>query len=137
MTGFLAFMEYLIGVDTNAELTLEGRLRDIEHLMRKTRQTPMLLAMPILLRVALASLPFSSAPDTVSGWIALSEAEYRQTCLLGFRKADECAPIVGKAFLKNKLCASLGWMKEWTERSTREEEEDSTDDEDDAEPGRF
>lgn len=137
MTGFLAFMEYLIGVDTNAQPTLQGRLRDVEHLMRKTRQTPMLLAMPILLRVALASSPFSTAPDTVSGWIALSEGEYRQTCLTGFRKADECAPIVGKAFLKNKMCGGLGWMKEWTERSTREEEEDSSDDEDDTEPGRF
>ncbi|KAG8858016.1 hypothetical protein FRB96_005507 [Tulasnella sp. 330] len=132
MTGFLSFMEYLIGENTSVT-PLEARLKSVEHLMQKTRQTPMLLAMPILLRVVLSSTPSIAdiAPDTVSGWIGLSEAEYKGTCLSGFRKADECAPIVGKAFLKNRMVTGLGWMREWAERSTREEEEDSSDDEDD------
>ncbi|KAG8987960.1 hypothetical protein FRB93_004328 [Tulasnella sp. JGI-2019a] len=134
MAGFLGFMEYLAGENTGSvAASLQARLTNIEGLMQKTRQTPMLLAMPILLRVALSSTQSLAdiAPDTVSGWIGLGELEYRATCLNGFRKADECALIVGKAFLKNRMASALGWMWEWAERSTREEEEDSSEDEDD------
>jgi len=135
MTGFLGFLEYLAGESTLPG-PIECRLRDIGQLMAKTRETPMLLALPVLLRVALASptpAPAISdiAPDTVSGWIGISESEYRQTCLSGFRKADECAAIVGKAFLKNKMAGCLDWMRVWVEKSTREEEEDSDDEDQD------
>ncbi|KIO33529.1 hypothetical protein M407DRAFT_241076, partial [Tulasnella calospora MUT 4182] len=148
LAGFVAFADYLAAPDTGSSVLLLGTSKDgvdLEKLMKKTRQAPMLLVLPVLLRVALLSAKFDppnntasttpapKVPDTVSAWIGLPEDEYRRSCLGGFGKADECAAIVGKAVLKNKRMGVLSWMKEWLERSVREEEEDSSSDEEDEE----
>ncbi|KAG8896980.1 hypothetical protein FRC00_004961 [Tulasnella sp. 408] len=149
LAGFVAFADYLAAPDTGSSVLLLGTSKDgvdLEKLMKKTREAPMLLVLPVLLRVALLSAKFDppnaapataspKVPDTVSAWIGLPEDEYRRSCLGGFGKADECAAIVGKAVLKNKRMAVLSWMKEWLERSVREEEEDSSSDEEDEDRG--
>ncbi|KAG8920487.1 hypothetical protein FRC01_000729, partial [Tulasnella sp. 417] len=144
LAGFVAFADYLAAPDTGSSVLLLGTSKDgvdTEKLMKKTREAPMLLVLPVLLRVALLSAKFDppsntapttpapKVPDTVSAWIGLPEDEYRRSCLGGFGKADECAAIVGKAVLKNKRTGVLFWMREWLERSVREEEEDSSSDE--------
>ncbi|KIO22708.1 hypothetical protein M407DRAFT_27811 [Tulasnella calospora MUT 4182] len=100
---------------------LEGRSGSRE----KTREAPMLLVLPVLLRVALLSAKFDSpntaplttpapkVPDTISTWVGLPGDGYWRSCLGGFGKADdEYAAIVGKAVLKNKRIGVLSSMKE-------------------------
>ncbi|KAG8917443.1 hypothetical protein FRC01_002447 [Tulasnella sp. 417] len=144
LAGFVAFADYLAAPDTGSSVLLLGTSKDgvdMEKLMKKTTEAPMPLVLPVLLRVALLSAKFDppsntaptspapKVPDTVSAWIGLPEDEYRRSCLGGFGKADECAAIVGKVVLKNKRMGVLFWMREWLERSVREEEEDSSSDE--------
>jgi len=131
MGGFVAFLEY---VSADNGLALFGSQVDVEKLMEKTRETPMLLSLPILLRASLASMSHNPSmpgfsPDTVAGLIGLTQEEYRLGCLSGFAKADECAPIVGKALLKSSGIIGLPWLRTWLEKSVKEEEEDSDDDE--------
>ncbi|KAG8990262.1 hypothetical protein FRB90_001841 [Tulasnella sp. 427] len=155
LDGFVGFAEYLAAPDTGSSALLVGGVGekgpmgvDLDKVMDKTRKAPMLVVLPVLLRVALLSARFDAGPetsnrvpDTVSAWIGLPEDEYRRSCLGGFGKADECAAIVGKAVLKNKRTkvggGGMGWMREWLERSVREEEEESSSDEEgDGEQGR-
>ncbi|KIO18094.1 hypothetical protein M407DRAFT_32220 [Tulasnella calospora MUT 4182] len=147
MARFDAIADYLATPDTNSSILLLGASKDgvdLEKLMQKTREAPMLMVLPALRRVALLSAKFETVPntpapvpDTVSAWVGLPEDEYRRSYLGGFSKADQCAEIVGNALLKNKPMGVPSRMKEWSERSVREEEEDSSSDEEDKEGGRI
>ncbi|KAE9408569.1 hypothetical protein BT96DRAFT_953866 [Gymnopus androsaceus JB14] len=75
------------------EQTLEDNALELERL---TEKIPTLVALPVLLR-AKGGLDLPS--ETVLG---LSEEDYRNSCLTGFGRADECATPVGL-----RVCAHL------------------------------
>ncbi|KAG8936286.1 hypothetical protein FRC02_003223 [Tulasnella sp. 418] len=147
MDGFVCVIEYLVDALTIKPPKSEkesGRAEiQVDKLMEKTRLTPMLGVLPIILRVGVTT---SSAVVTnpssekamlaqpqdstccVSGYLGLPADEYRRGCLGGFGKADECAAIVGSALLKsNKFNIEVAghWLKEWINRSVEEAECDS------------
>lgn len=75
------------------EQTVEGNALELE---RRTEKIPTLIALPVLLR-AQGGLDLQS--EAVLG---LSEEDYRNSCLTGFGRADECATPVGL-----RVCAHL------------------------------
>lgn len=132
--GFIEALDHLaLEHPSVLQYLLTGRKSEImDHLMEKTRETPLLLILPVVLRLAIASMVKIPSSDTVAGWIGLPDDEYRRSCLSGFAKAEECAPIVGKALLKTSRTTLPPGFRAWLERSVQWEEEDSSSDEDNA-----
>ena len=78
---------------------------DLEHdLQILTADIPTLIALPILLRTYFPSLPLASPTATlqersVSSILGLTDTAYRNGCLTGFGRADECTVAVGQHVL--------------------------------------
>lgn len=71
--------------------TLPNRVTSDETVLQQlesvTAELPTLIALPVLLQI--------SGLSSVSSFVGLSEDEYRNGCLAGFGRADECAAVVG------------------------------------------
>ncbi|KAI0029200.1 hypothetical protein K488DRAFT_22795, partial [Vararia minispora EC-137] len=64
-----------------------------------TTELPTLIALPVLLN-ALVVPPHSESWRSVSAMLGMGDAEYRQGCLTGFGRVEECTPSVGKRVLE-------------------------------------
>ncbi|KAI0318388.1 hypothetical protein OF83DRAFT_26697 [Amylostereum chailletii] len=81
-----------------------------KELVALTVELPTLIALPVLLNAFV--LPYhSSGWRTVAGMLGMSESEYRQGCLAGFGRAEECTTAVGQRAL-DVLAAEPGLTAE-------------------------
>jgi len=80
-----ALCALLSATDTGAEL------RDDFDLDLLVDGLPMLIALPVLLRWS-----GHGEPQVVPAMLGVDEAEYRNGCLSGFGRADECAMLVAQ-----------------------------------------
>lgn len=75
---------------------------DQEDLEVLTADLPTVIALPVLLRIFAARQPDdhgSKEPLSIPLMLGLAEQEYRDVCLSGFGKAEECGPLVAKRVL--------------------------------------
>ena len=94
--GLIALYTFLEGIQlTNQGSQGEGEL--VDHLAMLSADLPTLIALPPLLRVYGANS--SGVFPVVASMIGLSEDEYRNGCLAGFGRAEECAAAVGGRLL--------------------------------------
>ncbi|TFY73988.1 hypothetical protein EWM64_g10024 [Hericium alpestre] len=71
---------------------------------------PALVALPVLLHTYVFPVLSSDSPRSVAAVIGLSEEQYRQGCLTGFGRADECTVAVGQRvldFLRREPATSI------------------------------
>ncbi|KAG9316701.1 hypothetical protein JVU11DRAFT_2761 [Chiua virens] len=64
-----------------------------------TDDLPMLIALPVLLRMRYFGSILDSGLGTVAALLNIPEEVYRKDCLTGFGRADQCGPIVGQRLL--------------------------------------
>ncbi|EIN11712.1 hypothetical protein PUNSTDRAFT_83434 [Punctularia strigosozonata HHB-11173 SS5] len=101
LTGLILLLE---SVQTRASLTMED-LDDLEFL---TEDPPTLISLQVLLAAYVfppppalekeREKPAQPAP-TIASMVGLSEEDYRQGCLGGFGRAEQCAALVGQKVL--------------------------------------
>jgi hypothetical protein len=94
--GLLALHTFLEAIQSTQHSALtETEL--VGHLTILSSELPTLIALPPLLRVYGTN---SAGPDhSVASMIGLSEDEYRNGCLAGFGRAEECGEPVGRRVL--------------------------------------
>jgi len=92
LKALLRLMEFVQRTDTS---NAEELARELKAL---TADLPTLIALPMLLN----SYVFTGergGPRTVSSILGLPEERYRQECLSGFGRAEECTSAVGRRVL--------------------------------------
>ncbi|KAI0341870.1 hypothetical protein BDW22DRAFT_1357952 [Trametopsis cervina] len=97
LSSLVALLEFIQAgrAGTAAVLNLSTELQAL------TTDIPVLVALPVLLR-AFVFPPISNASTqerTVASMLGMSEQAYRNGCLSGFGRAEECVPAVGQRIL--------------------------------------
>ncbi|KAF8577998.1 hypothetical protein K439DRAFT_507100 [Ramaria rubella] len=73
---------------------------DLEDLEVATADLPTVIALPVLLRILAGQCKEESAESwTVPALLGVTDQEYRDACLSGFGRAEECSPLVAKRVL--------------------------------------
>ena len=94
--GLYALHVFLEAIQS-AQLSALTESESVGHLTILSSELPTLIALPPLLRVYGTN---SAGPDhSVASMIGLSEDEYRNGCLAGFGRAEECGEPVGRRVL--------------------------------------
>jgi hypothetical protein len=115
--GLLAlhtFFEAIQSTQQHSSLTESGLA---EHLMILSSELPTLIALPPLLRVY--GTNGAGSYPSVTSLIGLSEDEYRNACLAGFGRAEECGEPVGRRVLEalkagafqNSMSVVIKWLE--------------------------
>ncbi|KIJ49581.1 hypothetical protein M422DRAFT_27948, partial [Sphaerobolus stellatus SS14] len=80
----------LAGLCALLDCEARGEVEDLENI---TNDLPTVIALPILLRM------FAIEAGSVAAMLGVTEEEYRNACLSGFGRAEECGPLVAKRVL--------------------------------------
>lgn len=107
-----------IGSDTNlAELEVELEL--------VTKDLPTLIGLPVMLRTYVYSDSQDSEAHSVASILGMSETDYRNNCLTGFNRADDCEEVVGQHVihaLRTEIPSpGASMVAHWLERQIRDE----------------
>lgn len=70
-------------------------LPGVDELEKLTEDIPTLICLPVVIRAYV-----SPTGHSVASAMGMTEDEYRQTCLCGFSRAEDCAAVVGSQFLR-------------------------------------
>lgn len=95
-------------------------------LMAVTNDLPTLIGLPILLRFYVVSGGSQEGGQSrsVASLLGITEGAYRENCLVGFNRADECEEVVGKHIIcvLRSDSATLGavMVANWLERQIRD-----------------
>ncbi|KAI9450349.1 hypothetical protein F5148DRAFT_598257 [Russula earlei] len=93
--GLRALLHLMEAVQRSATNSAEELTRELGAL---TTDLPTLIALPILLN-SFVFTDEKGGPRTVSSILGLPEERYRQECLAGFGRAEECTAAVGQRVL--------------------------------------
>ena len=117
LAGMIALLEF---VHSRRCLTLPAAALDTE-LAQLTAEMSTLIALPVLLKAFVYPFAAPSADRTVADMLGLTEAAYRNGCLTGFGRAEECALAVGQRILDVLRVEAVGTpvpeaVMRWLER---------------------
>lgn len=123
--GLVAFVALLELIQVRGTLTPTTNVDHLEsELELVTEVLPTLIGLPIMLQTYGYNGLQDDETRSVASMIGMTEDEYRENCLGGFNRADECEEVVGQHVIRilrtdyNSDGASL--VAKWLEKQTQE-----------------
>lgn len=123
--GLAALVALLELIQNKGRVTSDTNLDELAvELELVTEDLPTLIGLPVMLRTYVYNGSHDSETRSVASILGMSDVEYRQNCLTGFNRADDCEEVVGQRVIRalRTETASPGasMVAHWLERQIRD-----------------